>query len=403
MATSDSHSAPATLEIEKLVYGGDGLSRQAGRVVLTPFVLPGETVAADLSRAKNDLLRGALRHVAIASPERITPPCPYFQRCGGCHLQHASYLYQVDQKVAMLREVLWRVGRIEAPDEIGTIAGGPLGYRNRSQFHLREGRLGYLAAGSHTLVPIEHCPISSPNINEVIGTVREMQQDRRFPRFLREIEVFTDEVSVQLNVLETERPVAHGFFEWCREQIPGLVPGALEYAVAGRKYRVSYRSFFQVNRFLLEPLVHEALRFAEGNIAFDLYAGVGLFSVPLAGKIQRVIAVETGGSAARDLRANAPAEVETERASAEEFLSRTQETADFVLADPPRAGLQKAVVQELLRLRPAKLAVVSCDPATLARDLAKLLAGGYQITRLTMADLFPQTYHLETVTHLRLR
>src|SRR4051794_25981906 len=186
--------------IEKLVYGGEGLSRLDGRVVLTPFVLPGEKATVLPDRSKPDLLRTKLVRVQDPSPLRVAPGCPYFLRCGGCHYQHASYEYQLTQKQSILREVLQRVGKLTV-GEIETIAGEPWAYRNRSQFQVREGKLGYLEAGSHTLVPITHCPISSPKMNEALATLLQMMKDRRFPRFVRSIELFTNETEVQVNVL----------------------------------------------------------------------------------------------------------------------------------------------------------------------------------------------------------
>jgi 23S rRNA (uracil1939-C5)-methyltransferase len=231
-----------------------------------------------------------------------------------------------------------------------------------------------------------------------------MLRDRRFPRFVRSLELFTNETEVQLNVLETAQPVSRRFFDWAAERIPGLAAGTLDYPVGRDVYRVGHRSFFQVNRFLIEAVVERALEGAEGISAVDLYAGVGLFSLRLARRFRSVTAVESGGSAARDLEFNAAragVEVAVRRHVADLFLGELEEAPEFVLADPPRSGLGKRVVRELLRLKPPRVVIVSCDPSTLARDLAPLTADAYRIERLTLVDLFPQTYHIETVTHLR--
>ncbi len=193
------------------------------------------------------------------------------------------------------------------------------------------------------------------------------------------------------------------FFDWCAERLPGLVSGALEYEAAGYGWRVSHGSFFQVNRFLISNLVETALGGAEGERALDLYAGVGLFSLPLAKRFAAVTAVESGARASGDLRFNAERAglaLQVEKTDAEVWLDQLEVAPDFVLLDPPRAGIGKRVVERLAQLKPARLAIVSCDPATLARDLAGLTAAGYRIERLTLVDLFPQTYHLETVAHL---
>ncbi|HVN04223.1 MAG TPA: class I SAM-dependent RNA methyltransferase [Bryobacteraceae bacterium] len=389
--------------MEKLVYGGHGLGRLDGRAVLAPYVLPGERVRLRGVAEKPGLLRAGLLEVLEPAPERTAPRCPYFGRCGGCHYQQAPYEMQLAWKRAILEDQLRRIGKIEPPAEIGVVAGEPWGYRNRVQLHVSDGALGYRGAQSHKLCAIEQCPIASPAINRAIAALRAMLRDARWPRFVQAVELFTNETEMQLNVLETERPVARRFFDWCAEQIPGLVAGALDYTAAGHVWRVSRGAFFQVNRWLADKLVEVAIGAAAGGAAVDLYAGVGLFSLPLAGRFASVAAVESGARAAADLRFNAERaglNVQVEQASAEEWLESLESAPDLVLVDPPRAGIGKHIVARLGALRVPRLTIVSCDPATLARDLAGLLAAGYRIERLTLVDLFPQTYHLETVAHL---
>jgi 23S rRNA (uracil1939-C5)-methyltransferase len=388
--------------VEKLVYGGDALARLDGRVTLAPFALPGERIRAAAEREKPGLIRARTLAVLDPAPERVAPPCPYFGRCGGCQYQHATYEFQLASKRAILAEELRRLGKIEPPEEIAVVAAEPWGYRNRTQLHIEAGRIGYREARSHKPVAIERCPISSPKINEAIGTLAGMLRDSRWPRFIRSLEIFTDERQVQLNVLEADRPVARRFFDWCAEAIPGLVAGAVDYQ---DRFRVSRNSFFQVNRFLADKLVETALEGADGETALDLYAGVGLFSLALARRFQQVTAVESGAAAAADLVFNAEraalSNLRAERGTTEAYLDTLERAPDFVLLDPPRAGLGKAVVHNLIGLRPPVVTIVACDPATLARDLAALLASGYRIEKTTLVDLFPQTYHLETVVRLK--
>jgi 23S rRNA (uracil1939-C5)-methyltransferase len=402
------HTVRSTREvtIEKWVYGGRGLARLDGQVVLAPFVLPGEVVEVGVEREGPGLVEAGLLRVVTPSVDRVAAPCPYFMRCGGCHYQHAAYDFQLARKVEVLREVLRRVGKLDAPEEIAVIAGAPFEYRNRVQLHLGGGEVGYLEAASNRLCPVEHCPVSSPAINAALGSLRKMRGDKRFPAFVRTIELFTNESTVQVNVLASDRPVARHFFDWCGEAIPGAAAGSLEYSAAGDAYRVGHRSFFQVNRFLIDRMVEAGLADAEGDTALDLYAGVGLFSLPLARRVRAVTAVESGASAVHDLEFNAARAslpVQVERAVVETYLEGLAETPDFVLADPPRAGLGKGAVRQLLRLRPPRMTIVSCDPATLARDLTALVNSGYRLERVTMIDLFPQTYHIETVASVRLR
>lgn len=392
--------------MEKLVYGGQGLARWQGKVVLAPFVLPGERARVAPERETASLIHARLVEVLEPAAERVAPECPHFMRCGGCHYQHAGYEFQLAQKQAVLAEVFRRVAKTEISG-IGVVAGPPFGYRNRTQWRIAGGRIGYHQAGSHRLCPIERCPISSPKLNEALAALRRMIRQPRFPQFIRSLEIFTDEEQVQINIRETAgQRVARTFFEWCAAQIPGRHVAALDYAAAGETFRVSPQAFFQTNRFLIDRLVETALEGAEGRFAVDLYAGVGLFSLPLARRFARVEAVESARSAARDLEFNAGRaglEVTVRQESAARYLAGLPEAPDFVLADPPRAGLGRGVAEQLVRLKPPRLVIVSCDPATLARDVQALLATSYAIERIALVDLFPQTYHIETVAHLRLR
>lgn len=376
--------------IDKWVYGGSGLARIDGRVVLAPFVMPGEKVRIDAGEGVN----AHLLEVLDPAPERIAPLCPIFARCGGCHYQHAPYEFQLARKAEILREQLRRVGKIDYTGDIGVVSGPEYGYRNRVQVHIENRQLGYLAARSHDLVPLTgDCPIASPRINQALAAMRARLNDARFPRFLRSLELFTNETDVQVNVVESAQPLRKDFFEWCESV------AALEYPTALGTFRVSPRSFFQVNRFLIEKLVETAIAGAAGDSALDLYAGAGLFAAPLARRFASVTAVEGGSSAARDLEHNtAGASVHAEHSRVETFLADLKSAPDFVLADPPRTGLGKETVAHLNRLAPKQITIVSCDPATLARDLAALT--GFTIETVTLVDLFPQTFHLETVVRL---
>ncbi len=373
--------------------------------MFTPFVLPGETVEAERIESRKHVQRAHLVKVEQPSADRVTAPCPVFGRCGGCQYQHATYSAQIRYKRDILAETLRRVGKIELdPETIAIESGEPYGYRNRAQFHFEHGRVGYREMNSRRLVAIEECPISSPKINEVIAKLSRMARDRRWPRFVQSLEVFTDERQVQWNVLESEQPVAKRFFEWLADEVPGTVMGPLEYAVNGDLFQVSGTSFFQVNRFLLPRLSDLAIGDARGTDAWDLYAGAGLFSLPLARIFPRVVAVEAGRSAG-DLRENAHrarATVSVVSEQTEVFLTKAKSAPGFVLADPPRAGLGKAATARLAELRPDTLVIVACDPATLARDLAGLTSV-YEIQQVTLVDLFPQTFHMETVVRLGVR
>lgn len=397
---------PQELRVEKLVYGGEGLSRFHGQVVFTPFTAPGELVSARISKGRKGLLQGTLLEVIEPAAGRTVPPCPVYTRCGGCQLQHLTPEEQLAQKVEILRETLQRIGRIRLDTDIQTLAADPLHYRNRIQLHFDEGRVGFLAASSHRQVDTSACPISSPKINEVIAIFAAMAKEPRFPRFLHAAEIFTNETEVQINITASDKPLAKWFFEWCADEIAGFVPGELDYTVGLQRFRVSGKSFFQVNRYLLEPLAALATRNLKGKLALDLYSGVGLFALPLTRSFEHVHAVESSRSATDDCAYNAQRaaiDLGVSHINVDEYLAKFRQQPDFILADPPRSGLGTKVVEQLLRLKAPTVRIVSCDPSTLARDLSPLLQGGYAITNLTLVDLFPQTYHLETVAELSLK
>jgi 23S rRNA (uracil1939-C5)-methyltransferase len=339
------------------------------------------------------------------SQDRVEPLCPIFGSCGGCHYQHIDYPAQLRLKRGILAETLRRGAKIEFDESrIAVISGDAWGYRNRTQFHIEDGRIGYRQMRSQQLIPAAECPISSPKINEALAKLTRMVKDRRWPRFVTALEVFTDETQVQWNVQEATQPVAKHFFEWLAAEIPGTVPGELEYEVNGDVFSIAGNSFFQVNRSLVGCLADLAIGEESGATAWDLYAGAGLFSVPLARKFGKVTAVESG-RASDDLQRNtrrAGVDVEAIRQNSEAFLIEANEAPDFVLADPPRAGLGATAVTRLLELAPKKIVIVACDPATLARDLAGLKSG-YEVEKLAMVDLFPQTFHIETILTLARR
>ena len=402
------------VEIEKLVYGGDGLARVDGRVVFVPFVMPGEKVAVEPIPAGRKPARGRIRGWTRRAKERIEPACPIFARCGGCHYQHIPYELELNCKVEILRETLARVGRIDWTDKIETVSAEPWGYRNRTRLHIgrrnedgdegkkgrRGGRVvGFFEAGSHRLIESAACPINSPALNGAHEALASMVAERRFPRFIKEVEFFTNESAVLMEVPDPGRALPAGFLDLCADRIPGLAPEpAIDYRVGRHTYQVAAGSFFQVNRFLVERLTDlvmgEALagQTVEGK-ALDLYAGVGIFGVPMAERFEHVKAVDSSTRAVRCLQENARragVDVRTVHLTVEEYLRSVEEQFDFVVADPARAGLGAAVTEQLVRIRPRRLALVSCDPATLARDLRTLVAGGFSIERITLVDLFPR-------------
>ena len=424
------------LRIEKAIYGGAGLARVEGKAVFVPFALPGETVEARVAEESRGYATAEIESVVEPSASRVQPPCPYFGACGGCHYQHADYAAQVAMKIAILRETLERARIGEIP-EITALTGEPWGYRNRVRLQVQRNpfSLCYKRRKSHVNLPIAACPIAAPGLQRAMEVLRREGQILGLAEWAREVEFFTTpDDAVVLVSFWSERPgreVQRALEEiWPRlqEHLPPLAgagvfsvernrqpsqllahagDASLGYRVGEHGYRVSLGSFFQVNRFLIDSLVQIVADSESGKSAWDLYAGVGLFSLPLAERFAEVTAVESAGRAVRDLRENlheAKARVVAEETVA--FLRRAteQETAapDLVVVDPPRSGLGREVTTFLGKIRPRRITYVSCDPATLSRDLAALLESGYRLRKMRLVDLFPQTFHLESVAHLAL-
>jgi len=435
-------------QIEKLVYGGDGIARLPadakgrGKAVFVPFTLPNECVEARVVKSRQGFVRATLERVVVASPERVEPACEYFGRCGGCHYQHIDYAAQVRFKRDVLRETLRRTAKLELEHEIRVHGSEPWGYRNRTRMRMQHEPkfgLGYHRYNSQELFTVQHCPISSPLINRGIASLWSMGREGRVPKMLYGVQFFANHDDTALLVEIYVHPSSsakdcEGFASKLRTLVPaigGVVafvnppvedeprqrdlalverPGAydkfgsnrLMYDVAGHRYCVSGGSFFQTNRFLIDELVHIVTRDCAGRTALDLYAGVGLFTLALAKSFEKVIAVEASPHSFSDLRVNIPSNVSPIRATAEKFLAEHsfKSGVDLVVVDPPRVGLGERTAQALGRIPVSRVTYVSCDPATLSRDLRVLLECGFRVEQMHLIDLFPQTYHMEAVLQL---
>ncbi len=409
------------LRIEKPLYGGAGLARAEGKAVFVEGALPGETVEASVRRDKGSFAQADLLRVLEASPDRVEPGCPYYRGCGGCQYQHAAYAAQLGIKHAVLEEALGRAGLRDLP-AIVTHAAEPWGYRNRVRLHVdaATGRLGYRRRGSHALLPVEACPIAMPKLQALFPVVEAAIREQGAAPWCGQVELFTNGAEVLFGVAARSGvPDAAAFKRFC-ESVPGLAGArltteakdeprarwgreALLYEVGAERYRVSAGSFFQANRFLAETLVRLATEGARGALAWDLFAGVGLFTRVLGRAFERVVAVEGAPASCADLRENLSAGrvIESDVLG---FLRRAErERPDWVVLDPPRAGLGKDGARELSRFGTAHVTYVSCDPATLARDLRVFADSGYGVTALDLVDMFPQTFHLEVVAKLARR
>jgi 23S rRNA (uracil1939-C5)-methyltransferase len=434
--SSESSSKQFELRIEKMVYGGDGLGHHEGHTVFAPFVLPEEVVSVEPLERRKKFIRGRLLQIVDASPHRIAAPCPYFGVCGGCNYQHIPYDLQLEYKSNILRETLSRLGRITWDGPIVPHASPAYEYRNRAQWKIAPeagGKLaiGYYRAASRTLCLVNECPISAPRIVAALAALSRLLAAGKLPGTLHEVEAFADsaDASLLLNLsFDKFEGSPQRTAEILRAEISGIEsillhdrkadrfelagPGHISYRVGDRDFRVGHLSFFQVNRFLVEELASLILGDSRGKLALDLFAGVGLFTVPLAHRFQRVIGVESNAAAVRDLEANfqasGAASPAARHSDVETFLARWRERPDFVVLDPPRAGVPAQALTQLAKLAPATIAYLSCDPATLARDLAVLVGsaekpGKYLISEVHLVDIFPQTYHMEALVRLSRR
>ncbi len=424
-----------TLDIEKMVYGGAGLGRIGGKVVFVPFTAPGDRVEAEVRREKKDFIEATLRKIITPSSLRAEPFCPLFGRCGGCQYQHIPYADQIRFKEDIIREFLNR-GIKEKNLEWFPMIPSPheRGYRIRAQFKvaLFEGKegIGFYAPESHRVVPLENCPLLHPLAGELLGAAQRWRNQERGRYRMKGIDIQVSphegkgiialkvegdcppEAVERLRkespfikgiVLEGDSSGTWGDVSLCYQALPtaGEVPLAI---------RADYNSFTQVNPCQNENLIQTlmewtALTGREGVL--DLYCGSGNLSLPLARRALRLWGIDLEGKAIARARENAErnglSNAAFWAATAKDGVKRILKEAgsvDVVVLDPPRAGAGN-IIAGLVSLRPGKVIYVSCEPPTLMRDLAQLESLGYQLRRIQLLDMFPQTSHIEIISELR--
>lgn len=404
------------LTLTTLTYGGDAMGRLPdSRAVFVPFGLPGEHVLVRLKDEKRGFARGEIVEILQASPERISAKCLHFGKCGGCHYQHFSYESQLKYKAEILRDQLQRIGKIQNPPVQQTVASpSAWNYRNHVQFSLTQGgKLGFQAPNSNRVIPISECHLPESSINEL------------WPQLEFEPETGIERVSIRsgvddelMLVLESDSPdapefeieagisVAHVFDEHA-VVIAGEDHITMNVKADGhpplqKTFRVSAPSFFQVNTAMAEKMVQHLLDKLpiSQSVLLDVYCGVGLFSAFLAPKCKQLIGIESSESACEDFAFNLDEfdNVELYEDFAENVLPTLNIKPDIILVDPPRAGVEKEALDAIVKMNPKIIAYVSCDPSTLARDAGRLINNGYKLSDVTPFDLFPQTYHIESIS-----
>ncbi len=405
--------------IERILPGGLGLAHADGRTVMVALAAPGDRVRVSIDRVKGNVAFALIQEIITASPQRVEPPCQYFGRCGGCDFQQLSYQAQLEAKVEMIKDCLRRIGRIEnIPEFQITPAPNSWHYRTRAQwqYDLIRQRLGYFESGSRRVCDVAECAVLAPELQQALSGLRERMQDGSLSEDARDFRAVAGDEGVSLAPSVRSPTVREGNDpKLNREQVRDITR-----SIHGDTYRFNAESFFQANDDLLPQLIDDAVGEAHGETSVELYSGVGLFTLPLARRFKRVVGVESDSAAVSFAHENLAsagltnAEIvksdvgvwleavrhgELSRLS-EESAAALQGQIDFVLLDPPRTGAESRVIEGVLGLKPKRISYVSCDPATLARDLRKLIAGGYTLDSIAAFDMFPQTHHVETAVHL---
>lgn len=401
------------IRIDSLVYGGDAIGRLAdGRAVFVPFAIPGELARGRLVEKKPRYARAELMEILEASPQRVSPRCGHFSACGGCHYQHMDYPAQLDAKSAIVQEQLRRIGGLKdiLPVETAAAPESCWRYRNHIQFHLTsEGKLGFQKAHSNQTFAIRECHLPEASINQLWPEI-----DIEPIPGLKRIGIRSGTDEDLMLILESSDPQPLDFsIEDLAVSVVHKGPGGnlvlagsnhILMEVSGRRFRVSAGSFFQVDTLQANLMVEQiisTLPLNEAMTVLDVYCGVGLFSAFLAPKVKSLVGIEISPEACADFTTNLDEfdRVSLYEASAEDVLSSISFNPDVVLVDPPREGLGAKTIDGIFAQAASHLVYISCDPATLARDARRLVSGGYKLVKIALFDMFPQTYHIESVSY----
>ncbi len=421
------------VRVDKPLYGGDFLARFDGQAIFTPFLLPGEVAHVRIREVKRRFARAEVDTLTSLSPERISSSCAHFGQCGGCHYQHASPEMQLRLKHQVLTEALTHEG-LALPTRVETLNAHPWAYRNRIRLAIDANNahqaIGYRARSSHTFIPVVECPIAAPVLLPVAERVAEWLRRYGHLDHVDEMELMTTPAEdAVLITLFTRHPANSASISAALGEVIAAIGHplagialagrndamdailaragceALLYRVANLDYTVRAGAFFQVNRWLLESFRDLVVGQENGSHAWDLFAGVGFFARALESQFHRVTAVEGADASfaslavALDQPSSRAIHMST-LAFLENNRLQREPRPDFIVLDPPRAGLDAKTCSLLAAIHAPRMTYVSCDPITLARDLKLLTAERFQIESIHLVDLFPQTYHCESVVKL---
>ncbi len=414
MNTSVSENSEYMVHLATWAYGGEVMGRlKDGRAVFVPFTLPGEQARIRLTEEKPRYARGEVITLLETAADRVPPRCPLYGQCGGCHYQHVAYPAQLAAKAAIVRDQLSRIGGFPDPSVAATVPSPqPWGYRNHIQLHFSpEGQLGFRRRRSEHVIPTQDCLLAAQPLHDLMR-VLEFDPESGIERL--HLRVGTgDELLIWLRgqsptppAFSVDFPLSAVYSNPRGEDFVLAGRGFLVMEALGKIFRVSASSFFQINIPVAEAIITyllENLPLDDSTTLLELYSGVGLFSAFLAPKVGQLVAVESSPSACYDFDINLAEHehVALYEAPVEMTLPHLQREGlhpNVVVLDPPRNGLPREALDSLVALAPQTIAYVSCDPATLARDGKRLVRHGYRLRRITPFDMFPQTYHIETVS-----
>lgn len=395
-----------------MIYGGDCLGTLPdGCTVFVPFGLPGETVRVELVEEKKNFSRAKIIEIIKPSPDRITPRCPHFMDCGGCHYQHIPYEKQLEWKTRILVDQFQRIAGLNSPPVQAIHPSlDPWNYRNAIQFHLDSlGKLGFQASSSHRVVSIRECHLPTASLCSLFPQL-EFEPLENIERVELRAGLDDDVMMVikgddfDLPEVELDIPISI-VHEGKNDSVVLAGDSSIQMSILDRLFQVSAASFFQVNLPQAEAMVNCVLQLLgpqPEDVLLDVYCGVGLFSAFLAPRVKKCIGVEISPSSCQDYVVNLDEfdNVELYEGKAEIILPNLKEKASLAVIDPPRSGVAPRALEALIRMAPSKIVYISCDPSTLARDVRQLIASGYQLEQVIPFDLFPQTYHIETVVLL---
>lgn len=380
------------LSLTDMAFQGGAIGRCDGQVVFAAYGIPGEEAVVEIERRSKDYLMGRVVEVLSPSPHRVEAACPYFGSCGGCQWQHIDYPFQAELKGRIVGEQLRRIGKFEEPPVAATVtAEERWHYRNHARFSVdRQGQLGFVGLLRRRFVRIDHCRIMHPWINGVLERLQGKCAGLH-------------QVAIRYGV-RTEQALIHPSLKEIDDSVPSGQT-SYEEELLGKRFRISGASFFQVNSRQAEVLievVREKLALAQDQLLLDAYAGVGTFAVLLAPYVKRVIAIEESPAAVADAVINQAGikNIVFYQGKVEQILPELRRRPQAAILDPPRVGCHPDAIVAVLKRPPARLVYVSCDPATLARDLRALCQGGYRLQEVQPVDMFPQTFHIECVATL---